>query len=397
MSNSAVISSIGNIKHSQAGDLMTIAADTDIHTLKSVWQALENERTAFIYQNYDWVRIAYETLEKRHQPLIVHGAIGPEQSFIIPLVVSGRHLKTVRWPGGKHANICCGIYSRAFLENVDQKTMKRIISFISSQIKGPAVLQLTSQPKFIDQYPNPMRLLPSQESQHILFEVSLIQGFNWILDNGNGKRKRQLFRKQTRVSDELGGFELVSPEAPKDIKAVLDRFYENKAARFAELGIKNVFEPEEVREFVEALASHKRCDGVKLLKLYELRIGGKPRAFYGCGHIGNQTQAWVNSVTYDEFSKYSPGEMMLYLLVERLIEEGYEKFDLGVGTERYKRSWSTHSESLIEVILPLKLSTVLPVHILKFVSWVRGKLRNNETTWEVIKQLRRKKAKISNK
>ena len=225
MSNIVAVSPIENFEISQTGEMLVISADTDIHQVKTMWKSLEKKCTGAIYQNFDWIRIAYETLERSHQPLIIHGNIGSGRTFIIPLVVVDGIFKTVRWPGGKHANICCGIYSRSFLENVDEKIMKQIISFISKEVSGTALLQLYSQPKKIGQFRNPMLLLPNQDSQNILFEISLEQGLDGVLNAGNGKRKRQLFRKQSRVAEELGGFELVSPETPAEIKAALELFY----------------------------------------------------------------------------------------------------------------------------------------------------------------------------
>lgn len=373
---------------------IAISAERNMQNIQSLWERLEREDTSFIYQRYEWVRLAYKTLERGNTPLIVHGSLGPKKEFLLPLVVEGGLVKTVRWPGGKHANICCGIYSPGFLKSATPATMRAIVSFIARQISGVSVLRLNNQPPSLRGFDNPLMALPGQLSQNVMFEMPIANGMDAVLDAGNGKRKRKLFRRQVRVAEELGGYEFTFADEPEDIRASLADFYEQKAQRFSELGVSNVFAPPAVKEFVEALALAPEKDGVRLLRLYELKVAGKTRALYGCAHLGSYAQAWINSVTYDEFSPNSPGEMILYLLVEHLIDEGFQHFDLGVGSERYKVSWCKDNTQLTDLFLPLSVTAYPVVGFLKAVARGKAILRNNDHTWNFIKRMRRLKAKL---
>lgn len=368
---------------------MALSVATDMATIETHWRAIEAENTSFIYQSFDWMRIIYETVEAENQPLIVHGSTACGMSFVLPLVVTRRGVTTVRWPGGKYANICCGLYNKRFLENVDANMMRDIVVFIRKQVSGVSLLRLNSQPKHLRGFQNPMMLLPTQASQNIMYELSISDGIDAVLDAGNGKRKRKIFRKQVREAEQLGGYELASPETDDEIKAALADFLEQKSRRFAELGVKDVFSSEAARAMITSLALKQTNDGGRLLRVFELKVGGKTRAMYGCGAIGDYCQAWVNSVTYDDFSDHSPGEMVLYLMIEQLVAEGFSRLDLGVGSERYKQSWCQSGQQLFDVIMPLSPAAYPVVAGDKAFQAVKAHLRNNESFWARYKKLRK--------
>ncbi|MDJ0614630.1 MAG: GNAT family N-acetyltransferase [Rhizobiaceae bacterium] len=364
--------------HSKPGDL------------ESTWRALQAEGTSCIYQDFDWVSIAYRTQEKAHKPLILYGELSGKPQFIVPLVIEEGFPKTVRWPGNTHSNICSGIFSVEYLQTHTHAHTQKIVAAIRNEVSGVAVLNLRNQLPTLGGHPNPLLTLPNQPSMSIMYDMDLRGGLDPILDAGNGKRKRKLFRRQVRVATEMGGHELVIPKTDEEIRACLDDFYEQKTQRFSELGVKDVFAPAETREFLYELATAPKRDGIKLLDFFELKVGGKTRALYGCAIYGDYCQAWVNSVTYDDFADLSPGEMVLYMMIERLIEDGFSRFDLGVGTERYKKSWCKTSVNLVDVMLPLSASAWPIVASIKSKAAVKAKIRNSETLWPKVKKLRQR-------
>ncbi len=378
----------------QTIDAMNLRVETDIAAIEPLWRSLEAEKTSFVYQSYDWMEIIYRTLEAENKPLIIHGSTACGRTFILPLVIVEGLIRTVRWPGGKYTNICCGLYSRRFLETVDGDIMRNIVAFIGDHVSGIALLKLDSQPKKLHGLANPMALLPTQASQNIMYEVSISDGMDAVLDAGNGKRKRKTFRKQVREAEQRGGHELVTPETDAQINLALDDFLEQKSKRFAELGVKDVFSIPAAREMLKALAITKGPDGNRLLRLLELKVGGKTRAMYGYGVSDDFCQAWINSVTYDDFADHSPGEMILYLLIERLIDEGFSHLDLGVGTERYKQSWCRTGTQLFDVIMPLSPAAYPMVAGNRVKYAIKARLRNNELFWTRFKKLRKISAKL---
>jgi CelD/BcsL family acetyltransferase involved in cellulose biosynthesis len=67
---------------------------------------------------------------------------------------------------------------------------------------------------------------------------------------------------------------------------------------------------------------------------------------------------YFSSISLDELTAISPGEMLLYLVAEQCATEGMAYIDLGAGDERYKRSWCDMRIGMFDVIMPTSLAGV---------------------------------------
>jgi len=200
---------------SEKGEIIGYAGEYCIQALNSPalikddWELLQCEKTAFIYQNYEWVRIACETIEKNNTIFIVTGRVNDKLQFILPMIFEEGIVKTVKWIGGTHANICSGIFSEAFLKTEALSVIPEVFKLIKKSIGGAVKTQLHNQPFILKSYKNPMLALPHQASINSMYDMDLSDGLDAILDHGNGKRKRKSWRKQNRVADSMGGYELM--------------------------------------------------------------------------------------------------------------------------------------------------------------------------------------------
>jgi CelD/BcsL family acetyltransferase involved in cellulose biosynthesis len=364
--------------------------------IEADWREIEEQNTACIYQHYDWVRICCETLEKDHTVFIVMGKNESGAQFILPMAVENGFIKTLRWIGNTHSNICSGIYSKDFLKTSTPEFLKDLFKLIGSGIGGLCYAQLNNQPKELAGFSNPLLHLPQQQSVNKMYDMNLTHGMDAILDAGNGKRKRKLWRKQNRIAESQGGFEFVIPKTDAEKKEAVEEFFVMKAQRFKDMGIKDVFADANAKQFVfdQALAPEK--NGITLYEIYLLKVGGKTRAMYAVGIYGKRCQAYVNAVSYDEFSSNSPGEMLIYMMVEHLVNKGYETLDLGVGNERYKRSWCPNEYGLFSTIMPLTGASIPFVKAVQMKNSTKRALRNNDAIWSRLKKIRKLKASIFN-
>lgn len=370
---------------------------TTVEELEKEWLFLQVEDQSLIYQTYEWVRIAFNTLEKNTSPLIICGWKEDRIQFILPLVAEKTGLiTTIRWIGRTHVNIGGGLYSKQFLANLGDTFFKMAFKQIAKSVSGPKLLRLNNQLFDLPTGPNPMLSLPKQTSVNHFFEMDISKGIDAVLELGNAKRKRKLYRRQVRVGDDNGGSELFIPQTEEEINASIDDFLIQKAARFKEMGVEDVFADDGTRDFLRQLALAPMQDGVQPLRIFELRIGGKTRAMYGCGIHGDYCQSCINSVTYDDLAHISPGEMVLYMMIEHLVEEGFDKFDLGVGDERYKISWCRTATDLFDTISPLSVSVIPIMFAMKSKLKLKAFIRGNNVIWPYFKKMRKKVAKLKN-
>ncbi|MGI9350726.1 MAG: GNAT family N-acetyltransferase [Rhizobiaceae bacterium] len=367
---------------------------SDITLLKDEWMSLQKQKTCFIYQNYDWVRIAFETFDAKHRPVMIVGRAKGVLQFIIPLVLVSGMPSKLRWPGGSHTNVGCGLYSREFLSGPGTNTMRAVFEEIQNELPGVVLLHLKNQPMEIAGFHNPMLELPHQTNPNPFYLMDLTPGLDAILDLGSGKRKRKLFRRQVRMAKQMGGHELVVPKKPGDIRAIMTEFFKLKAERFAELGIQDVFSDKATQEFLLRLAEEPEKDGIQLLRLFVLKVGGKMRAMYGSGILQDYCQSCINAVSYDEFSEESPGEMVMYLMVDHLINKEFSTLDLGIGQERYKESWCKETNELKDTIFPLSYSAIPFSQLLRSETRLKQFVKSNSMMWEQFKKLRKLKGRI---
>lgn len=385
---------------SDTGDIIGYAGNYCIQRLnspesiKDEWLSLQHEKTACIYQNYDWIRVACETLEKDNTIFIITGRSDDKLQFILPMAMEDGLVKTVRWIGGTHANICSGIFSEAFLKFEKGNIIPDVFKLVGKLISGIVKTQLHNQPFNLKSYKNPMLSLPQRPSVNSMYDMDLRDGMDAILDQGSGKRKRKLWRKQNRVAESMGGYQLVSPKAHEDILEAIDEFMVLKGKRLIDMGVQNVFADKNTIDFFIQMAVIPPTEDAHLFKIFQLKIQDKTRAIYALGVDGGYCQAYVNAVEYDDFSDHSPGEMILYAMIEQLIADGYAKFDLGVGDERYKRSWCPGQHPLFDTNIALSASAQPIIFGLRAKNRLKRYIRNNPELWQKLKKLRKTKASL---
>ncbi len=371
---------------------MVVEILNDISSLEAEWLALETQGTTAVYQSFSWVKTVLATIDKDQKQVIVTARTSGKLQMILPMIMEGGVIKSLRWAGGSHANIGGGLFSEEFLASADRQTVKKIIDHLRKDVPGTVLLRLGNQMHDLGGFKNPLSLFDHQKSVNAMFVMDLSNGFDAMLEAGNAKRKRRSFRKQVRIAEDEGGFELVEVNTEPDAIAAIAEFRAFKETRFRQMGIEDVFANDKAKAFLEQLATHKGTASFHPFKIYLLKIGGKTRAMYAGGLAGSYFQAAVNAISIDELTHISPGEMLLYLMVEKLASDGITKLDLGVGHERYKRSWCQHELELFDTVVPLSPLAIPAVWAAKLKVGIKGYVRGNPMLWQLIKKARRLKA-----
>lgn len=361
----------------------------EVRELEEEWNMLERQWTSSGYQSYFWVKAAYEIFETGNRPVVVHVTAGNTTVLLLPLVLVKGLPSVLRWPGNNHCNIGCGLFSRSFLEAPDPALMPLVLDTVRKHVAGPAILHLKNQPTHLAGFPNPLLQFEHQPGPNPLYVMDLTLGLDGLLDLGNGARKRRAFRRQKRRAEEMGGYELVIPTDRPEILETLELFFSVKAERLQELGVSDVFEPDNIREFMAALATASSDPHNNPLMFYVLKVNGKPRAMYGTIAHGKRCFSCVNAVVFDDFAGESPGEMILYLMLEDLIERGFDYFDIGIGQERYKLSWCKDHRVLMETVKPLGATSMPFAALMRYRTRLKHQIKSNDFIWANVKRLRR--------
>ncbi len=373
---------------------MVVEMHSDISLLKLEWQALEQNASCNIYQTYTWVNIALETLHKCDTPLIITGRLNGRLEMILPFVVTGKWLKILKWVGDSHTNIGNGLFSNEFLkrgESVDIDFLKSVVQKIHG---GLLHTKLINQQFKINGSPDPLLAMPWQQGVNSFFKMDLSGGFDALLKAGNAKRKKSRFRSRVKQAEASGGYEFTRVDSHDEAEAAIGEFISLKEQRFAELGISDVFACRNADTFIRKIAKTPTVSGINPLVLFILKIGGKTRAIFAGGVIGKTINGQLNAISVDELSRIGPGELLLHLAAKELAEDGFDTFDLGVGNERYKRSWCQHELVTRTTIVALTPMAIPLAAFDRALHGLKRSVRNNPFLWKFIKTLRRLKATV---
>lgn len=339
-------------KASIAGQI-SLCVYEEPQAIRPIWTALEADGTASVYQRFEWVETSLRTLDRNCRAFIVTGFFQGRPAFILPLAISGKLVRTLRWVGGNHSNFNMGLYSSEFLAMVKPADMIELMRRIKDMVPGVGVLKLCCQPAKWKDRDNPMLALAHQASMNPAFMMDLRGGFDALLERGNSKRKRKKFRQQCRQVEAHGGHRLVVAETAQQVDQFAETFFRQKSRRLRKLGIANVFDSAETQSFVKDMALRSLGMNAPVLQLFALQAGGQTVAVFGGGVQGRHLSGYFTSIDDVAEVPSSPGEMLLYLLAEHCAGKELEFIDLGNGDERYKRSWCNERIDMVDVILPL--------------------------------------------
>ena len=80
-----------------------------------------------------------------------------------------------------------------------------------------------------------------------------------------------------------------------------------------------------------------------------------------------------------EYSKFSPGKILLYFLFEWCSKKGIEVFDFTEGKSKYKLQWSNDSTNLYDTIFIKSIKG----YIYYFLTYFKNLLRNRKIYFNI--------------
>lgn len=385
----------GDINDVEFANAIDISIHDGIQGLKEIWENVQSNSPISVYQRYGWIEeyLKATMLSNKIKPFIAVGKFNGEVVFILPFAITGKIIKRIQFIGGSHVNFNLGIFPSFYAPLMTKYTMRVIFKRIASLTPGMGYMKLCCQPTEWRNELNPLLHLPNQLSANPAFILNLEGGFDETLARGNAKRKRKKFRQQCRMAEGLGGYELVIPETESDIDKIVSIFFEQKSERLKRLGIPDVFSDESINQFVSSMARNSFDRNDPLLRLYALKVGDDIIAVFGGGVFEGRLSGYFSSIDMNKHVSLSPGEMLLYLVVQDSCERGYTQMDLGAGEERYKKSWSSEVIQMYDIIMPLSFVSLPIVTLRRLYGEFRRYCRTNQKIWGAFKKARLYKAK----
>lgn len=348
---------------------------TDLPALEQVWRTFEAEADGSPFHRFDCVSAWLRHVGHRRgeTPLVVTGRTDGRLAYLLPLVVArSGPFRVVRFLGDRHANHNTGLLAPGF-DGLDEAGRIALVKAIGEARPDADLLHLDGQPATVAGRPNPFLFDRSIHSGYTAWEIDLDGGFAGVLERHRGGKKRKRHRQQQRAFEGAGEVRLSEAATAADAARIVEAFGRQKAERFADQGVPNVFaEPGILDFFQEMLGS----DGPAStgFRAFYLEVAGEIRATFFTTENAVTRFGLMNSIALDDLMSHSPGEFLIHHLLADTAERGFRRFDFGIGDARYKRSWVDRSYPLYETLLPLTLGGTLAVAACRLRRGVRERI-----------------------
>ena len=372
------------------GTVEMIACE-DFAPVAQAWSELENCKPATLYQRHDWVKAWMATVGEASGllPRIIVAAVNDEPLFLLPLTMRKTGpLKRVEWLADSHSNFQMGLFSDRFARQTNTAETVNMMRAVADLFGGVDLFSLRCQPSSLLDQDNPLTKLSGHKSSNPAFALDLDGGFDAALDRISGAKRRKKHRWQMKQLGDENRISLRVSATQKEVGQILDAAFAQMSMRFAKLGITNVFADKPTQSFFYNLALQSLDDPQPALRLYALEIDGIIRATMSGGVNGDHFSACFISLAEDEFSYLSPGQLLIYRVLEDCAARGITSFDFGRGEERYKRSWTDQEIDMIDVTLPFTAAGKSLAALQRSKSEAKRLVRNNETLWGFAKHVR---------
>jgi CelD/BcsL family acetyltransferase involved in cellulose biosynthesis len=360
--------------------------------LERAWRELESDPWNSLHQGYDWCRAWVET--HGHPLAIVEGRLNGEIAFILPLEVERHFLvRNAQFIGSAFTNFNSGLYSAAFRRNAAEVSAKELETLLVEALRDHAdLLSLTHMPLDWRGERHPLAGLPHILNQNAAFQLPLSATMEETIAPLNAKSRRKKYRAQVRKLEAAGGFEHIRPTHVKEQKALLELFFQQKAARFATVGLPNVFQAAETQAFFHMLLERNQGASDVPLELHGIRLKGEHEgkivAITGLSRKGDHVICQFGSIDDRLMAEASPGELLFWLVIEHSALDGAALFDFGIGDQDYKRRWCTMITDHYDILLPLRPAGHLAALTHRSLTRTKTFIKGNPHLYALIQRLR---------
>ncbi|GLK81039.1 GNAT family N-acetyltransferase [Methylopila turkensis] len=363
------------------------AADAD-------WRALLRGAAATPYQTPDFLG-AWAANAGRHEgvtPLIVVARDAEGQpAALLPLGVKRRFgLRVASFLGGTHVNYNMPVFRAGRLGLFTPAETRRLMR-LAAEKGGVDVFALANQPRSWRGQPNPLAALPDQPSPDFAYSGRLAPSIEEHLQRHTSAKTRSAQRRKLRRFEEHGAVRIFRADSEHDRARVLDAYFRQKAQRLAARGIDNVFAEPGVEAFIRAAAG---LDGSRqAIDLYGFDVGGEIAATFGVIADGRRMCGMFNSITSCDLARYSPGELLLNVMVEDAIGRGMQEFDLGVGAAPYKALHCPDVDPLFDSVFGVSPAGRLAAAAIGGGRALKAWVKNSPRAYALATRLRRLRAR----
>jgi CelD/BcsL family acetyltransferase involved in cellulose biosynthesis len=237
---------------------------------------------------------------------------------------------------------------------IDKKEFESIFQKIFDQYNQIDLMHLINQPEIINNHINP--LVKYFKNNIISTSYRILIDTEWssyAKSNKSVKRKTSsLNRNKSQLINFNSNTSFSEYVGISSMTEVTKKLIEMKETQYKLTGVKNIFKYSMFRNFYLNLL--KRNTFIDKVHITSLAIDDKIIALH-YGLKENGTYYYLIPAYEQEFSKFSPGNILLKKLIKDNFDNSFKFFDFLPGNEEYKSIWSNNKFNTFEYLKPISI------------------------------------------
>jgi CelD/BcsL family acetyltransferase involved in cellulose biosynthesis len=375
---------------SKPGRIAHIDIVRDLASAETVWRGLENEQTSFTpYQRFGFVAAWQRQVGEREGlvPFIVIGYDAEHRPLLLlPLALKNAYgARCAGFMGGKHSTFNMALWDRNFAASATQADLEGLIAAISQRAEAD-VFALHQQPLRWRDLPNPLALLPHQPSANDCPLLTMEPGAAPATLVSNSFRRR--LKGKERKLQPLPGYRYHVASTDADVTRLLDWFFRVKPQRMAEQKLPNVFADPGIEDFIRLACATPLANGHHVIDIHALECDEEVIAIFAGVADDYRFSMMFNTYTVSANSKYSPGLILMRDIIDHYAGRGYRAFDLGIGSDDYKRLFCKDDEPIFDSFIALSQRGRLAAGVLSGLNRTKRLVKHNPALLDMAQKLR---------
>lgn len=375
---------------SKASRIASVDILGDLDQAEPIWRSLEDQaQFSTPYQRFDFLATWQRQVGERDglRPFIVIAHDGDRRPLLLlPLAIEHQHgVRAARFMGGKHATFNMALWDRDFVTAATAADLDGLISAISQRSEAD-VLALVQQPLRWRDLPNPMALLPHQPCANDCPLQAMEPDAAPATLISNSFRRR--LKGKERKLQALPGYRYHVATDDADITRLLDWFFRIKPIRMAEQKLPNVFAEPGVEDFVRTACTTALAGGGHAIDIHALECDEEVIAIFAGVADGHRYSMMFNTYTMSPSSKYSPGLILMRDIIDHYAGLNYRAFDLGIGSDDYKRLFCKSDEPIFDSFIPLSLRGKVAAGAMSGINRAKRMVKHNPALFDMAQKLR---------
>jgi CelD/BcsL family acetyltransferase involved in cellulose biosynthesis len=362
-----------------------------IEQAESVWRALAGATVESPGQDFGFIKLWIEAVGIPEDDCVFVAAFDDNSPVALFPLHRRRQggVRSLGWFPGSHVGCNAPLVDGARVAEMTPDARRRLWRRMFRIVSGADLIALRSVPKLeidgVDIFAELGELLEADT----LHRASFVS-FEEADRTQRNKSRRKHDRQQGDKLAALGAIEFDELDNGAHAQALMETMFQQRAARFHQMGVADPFAAPKIRAFYDATVRHG--SGVRV-KLHVLRLKGEVVATRYNIIQGDRMFCLISSMSEDErLRPGSPGKQCLLRVMQTVFAEGYRIFDMGEGLTDEKRHWCNVQIPVRNHYLPLtamgRLSAVAhraghqlkhrvksDPRLLAMAKWVRGRMQ----------------------